>query len=75
MLFIWPGGTGGLVQTTLESWIASSGGDSWWGVSAREWRVRASVFGGFDQEDGPAAVVGAGTPVGIEYDLELDGQM
>lgn len=77
MLFIWPGmsnGTGDLVQTTLESWPTSSGGDSWCGASAQEWCIRASLFGGFGQKDGNAAVVGSTTPVRIEYNLMSDGQ-
>ncbi|KAF2141629.1 uncharacterized protein K452DRAFT_227913 [Aplosporella prunicola CBS 121167] len=72
-LFLWPGmsnGTGDLVQTTIESW--SDG--NWCGGTDDEWCVRASLFGGFGQKDGPAASVSKDMKVKIEYTLESDGE-
>ncbi|KXG53434.1 uncharacterized protein PGRI_004840 [Penicillium griseofulvum] len=73
VLFLWPGmsnGTGDLVQTNLESWPDNS----WCGATTGQWCVRASVFGGFGQLDGPPSPVSGTDQVRIEYNLESDGQ-
>ncbi|KAJ5788751.1 hypothetical protein N7457_003741 [Penicillium paradoxum] len=73
VLFLWPGmsnGTGDLIQTTLESWPSND----WCGATTGQWCVRASIFGGFGQLDGPSSPVSGTDQVRIEYNLESDGQ-
>lgn len=75
-LFLWPGmsnGTGDLIQTTLESWPTSTGGNAWCEAAAGQWCVRASIFGSFGQLDGTAGVVSGTDQVKIVYTLDSDG--
>ncbi|CAG8983627.1 hypothetical protein HYALB_00004057 [Hymenoscyphus albidus] len=71
MLFLWPGmsnGTCDLVQTTLESWPDNA----WCGAKPEEWCVRASLFEGSGQLDGPASAVKGTDKVEIEYTKATD---